>query len=35
MCDSAGGASKEARKRITAARDELEQKAAELSTKLN
>ena len=35
MRDSAGGASQEARKRITAARDELEQKAAELSTKLN
>ena len=33
--DSAGAASQEARKRITAARDELEQKAAELSTKLN
>ena len=33
--DSAGDASQEARKRITAARDELEQKAAELSTKLN
>lgn len=35
MHDSAGGASQAARKRITAARDELEQKAAELSTKLN
>ena len=33
--DSAGAASQEARKHITAARDELEQKAAELSTKLN
>ena len=33
--DSAGAASQEARKRITAARDELERKAAELSTKLN
>jgi hypothetical protein len=35
MHDSAGAASQEARKHITAARDELEQKAAELSTKLN
>ena len=35
MRDSAGAASQEARKRITAARDELEQKAAELSTKLS
>jgi hypothetical protein len=35
MRDSAGAASKEARKHITASRDELEQKAAELSTKLN
>jgi hypothetical protein len=35
MRASAGAASQEARKRITAARDELEQKAAELSTKLN
>jgi hypothetical protein len=33
--DSDGAASQEARKHITAARDELEQKAAELSTKLN
>ena len=33
--DSAGAASQEARKHITAARDELEQEAAELSTKLN
>lgn len=32
--DSAGAGSQEARKHITAARDELEQKAAELSTKL-
>jgi predicted nucleic acid-binding Zn-ribbon protein len=35
MRDSAGAASKEARKHITAFRDELEDKAAELSTKLN
>ncbi len=35
MRDSAGATSQEARTRITAARDELEQKAAELSTKLN
>jgi hypothetical protein len=35
MRDSAGAPSQEARKRITAARDELEQKAAELSRKLN
>jgi hypothetical protein len=35
VSDSAGAASQEARKRITAARDELEQKAAELSAKLN
>ncbi len=35
MRDSAGAASQEARKHITAARDELEQKAADLSTKLN
>jgi hypothetical protein len=35
MRDSAGAASQEARKHITAARDELEQQAAELSTKLN
>ena len=33
--DSTGPASQEARKHITAARDELEQKAAELSMKLN
>ena len=33
--DPAGATSQEARKHITAARDELEQKAAELSTKLN
>ena len=33
--DSAGAASKEAREDLTASRDELEQKAAELSTKLN
>jgi hypothetical protein len=33
--DSDGAASQEARKHITAARDELEQKTAELSTKLN
>ncbi len=33
--DSAGATSQEARNHITAARDELEQKAAELSTKLN
>jgi hypothetical protein len=33
--DSDGAALQEARKHITAARDELEQKAAELSTKLN
>ena len=33
--DSSRAASQEARKRVTAARDELEQKAAELSTKLN
>jgi hypothetical protein len=32
---TAGAASTEARKQITASRDELEQKAAELSTKLN
>jgi hypothetical protein len=35
MRDSAGAASKDARKHITAFRDELEAKAAELSTKLN
>jgi len=33
--DSAGAASQDARNRITSARDELEQKAAELSAKLN
>ena len=33
--ESAGPASQQARKRITAARDELEEKVAELSTKLN
>ncbi len=33
--DSAGDGSQDARERITAARDELEEKAAELSTKLN
>jgi DNA repair exonuclease SbcCD ATPase subunit len=33
--DFSGAASQDARKHITAARDELEQKAAELSTKLN
>ena len=33
--DPAGATSQEARKHITAARDELEQKAAELSAKLN
>ncbi len=33
--DAAGAASQEARKHITAARDELEQKADELSAKLN
>jgi len=33
--DSDGAASREARKHVTAARDELEQKAAELSAKLN
>ena len=33
--DSDGAVSPKARRRITAARDELEQKAAELSTKLN
>jgi len=32
---SDGAASQEARKRVTAARDELEQKAAELSARLN
>ena len=32
---TAGGTSQEARKRITAARDELEQKAAELSANFN
>jgi hypothetical protein len=35
MRASTGATSQEARKHITAARDELEQKAAELSTKLN
>ena len=35
MRDPAGATSQEARKHITAARDELEQKAAELSAKLN
>jgi hypothetical protein len=35
VCDAAGDDWRERRERISVARDELEQKAAELSTKLN